>query len=165
MNLLNFVWGLFGVLVICGVAFLFSSNKRKISLRLIISALVFEMLFAWFVLSSQLGNTILQGITDFVNAIISYGNEGIDFVFGGLYTEESGISFVVAFNVLPMIIFFASLVAIAYHLNIMPFIFKYVGGLFSKLFTTTKRESVVAAANIFLGQTESPLWLNHICIK
>ncbi|MGM8366032.1 NupC/NupG family nucleoside CNT transporter [Virgibacillus sp. W0181] len=157
MSLINVIWGLFGVVVICGLAFVFSKNKRKVSPRLIGSALLFEILFAWFVLSTKIGTTILKGISDFVNVIIGYANEGIDFVFGGLYTEESGISFVVAFNVLPMIIFFASLIAILYYLNIMPLIFKYVGGLFSKLFTSTKRESVVAAANIFLGQTESPL--------
>lgn len=122
-----------------------------------LSALGFEIVFAWFVLSTQIGSTILKVFTDVINEIISYANEGIDFVFGGLYTEESGITFVVAFNVLPMIIFFASLIAVLYHLKIMPFIFKYVGGFFAKLFTTTKRESVVAAANIFLGQTESPL--------
>lgn len=157
MDFMNVLWGLLGVLVICGVSYLFSTNKRKVSLRLILSALAFEIVFAWFVLSTKVGTTILLAITDFVNLIIGYADEGIDFVFGGLYTEESGISFVVAFNVLPMIIFFASLIAVAYHLKIMPFIFKYVGGFFSKLFTTTKRESVVAAANIFLGQTESPL--------
>ncbi|MGM8212440.1 NupC/NupG family nucleoside CNT transporter [Virgibacillus sp. W0430] len=157
MNLINVLWGLFGVLVICGIAFIFSSDKRKVSPRLIGSALLFEIVFAWFVLNSKIGTIILKAISDFVNVIISYANEGINFVFGGLYTEESGITFVVAFNVLPMIIFFASLIAILYYLNVMPFIFKYVGGFFSKIFTSTKRESVVAAANIFLGQTESPL--------
>ncbi|ASN06357.1 NupC/NupG family nucleoside CNT transporter [Virgibacillus necropolis] len=157
MSFLNVIWGLFGVFVICGISYLFSNNRKKVSPRLVLSALAFEVIFAWFVLSTKIGSIILKGVTDFVNVIISYANEGINFVFGGLYTEESGISFVVAFNVLPMIIFFASLIAIAYYLNIMPFIFKYVGGLFSKLFTTTKRESIVAAANIFLGQTESPL--------
>ncbi|GAA0433941.1 NupC/NupG family nucleoside CNT transporter [Lentibacillus halophilus] len=157
MSFTNIIWGLFGVLVICGIAYLFSNNRKKVHFRLILSALAFEIVFAWFVLSTGIGQTILQQITDVVNAIINYGEEGIDFVFGGLYTEESGISFVVAFNVLPMIIFFASLVAIAYYLKIMPLIFKYVGGLFSKLFRSSKRESVVASANIFLGQTESPL--------
>lgn len=157
MSILNIAWGLFGIIVICGLAFLFSSNKKKVSFRLVLSALLFEIVFAWFVLATKVGSVILKAITDFVNAIIGYADAGIDFVFGGLYTEESGISFVVAFNVLPMIIFFASLIAIAYHIKLMPLIFKYVGGLFSKLFTTTKRESVVAAANIFLGQTESPL--------
>lgn len=157
MSFTNIIWGLIGIIVICGVAFLFSSDKKNVSLRLIVSALAFEIIFAWFVLSTKIGSTILKGVTDFVNIIIGYADEGIDFVFGGLYTEQSGISFVVAFNVLPMIIFFASLIAVLYHLNVMPFIFKYVGGLFAKLFNTTKRESVVAAANIFLGQTESPL--------
>lgn len=157
MSFINIVWGLFGILIVCGLAFIFSNNKKKVSLRLVLIALAFEIVFAWFVLSTKIGSTILMGISDFVNVIIGYADEGIDFVFGGLYTEESGIQFIVAFNVLPMIIFFASLIAILYHLKIMKFIFKYVGGLFSFLFKTTKRESVVAAANIFVGQTESPL--------
>lgn len=165
MSIANIFWGLFGILVLCGIAVLFSSNRRKISLRVVLSILGFEILFAWFVLSTNIGWKLLMALTNFVNAIIGYADQGIDFVFGGLYTEESGISFVVAFNVLPMIIFFASLIAILYHLKIMPLIFKYVGGMFSKLFKTTKRESVVAAANIFVGQTESPLVVRRYLSK
>lgn len=169
MSFINILWGLFGIIVICGIAFLFSSDKKKVSPRLVLSALLFEIVFAWFVLATKIGSAVLKAVTDFMNAIIGYADAGIDFVFGGLYTEESGISFVVAFNVLPMIIFFASLIAIAYHIKLMPLIFKYVGGLFSKLFTTSKRESVVAAANIFLGQTESPLvvkpYLNKMSVS
>lgn len=156
MSIINVLWGLFGIMVVCGIAFLFSNNKKKINYRLVLIGIGFQITFAWVVLATRLGKRVLEAISDFVNTIIGYANEGIDFVFGGLYTEESGISFVVAFNVLPMIIFFASLIALLYYLRIMPFVFKYIGGFFAKLLSTTKRESVVAAANIFVGQTESP---------
>lgn len=157
MNILNILWGLFGILAIFGVGFLFSNNRKKISIRVILSILVFEIVFAWFVLYTTVGVAILGTMTDFANTIISYGIEGIRFVFGGLYTEQSGINFIVAFDVLPMIVFFGAFIAVLQYLKIMPMIFKYLGGLFSKLFGTSKRESVVAAANIFLAQTESPL--------
>src|SRR5699024_8111129 len=83
-------------------------------------------------------------------------NEGIEFVFGGVLQGE-GIGFVFAFQVLPVIVFFASLIAVLYHLGIMQVIIKWLGGGLSRLLKTSKAESISAAANIFVGQTEAPL--------
>lgn len=92
-----------------------------------------------------------------VNDIISYANEGINFLFGGIFTEQSGITSVFALQVLPIVIFFSSLISVLYYLKIMQFFIKILGGGLSWLLGTRKAESLSAAANIFVGQTEAPL--------
>ncbi|MGL5934832.1 MAG: NupC/NupG family nucleoside CNT transporter, partial [Cetobacterium sp.] len=91
------------------------------------------------------------------NKVIAQANEGIQFVFGGLYGPGTNIGFVFAFNVLPLIVFFGALISVLYHIGLMQLVIKYIGGGISKLLGTKDAESVSAAANIFLGQTEAPL--------
>ncbi|WP_257352135.1 NupC/NupG family nucleoside CNT transporter [Pseudalkalibacillus decolorationis] len=165
MDILNVLWGLLGVVVILGIGFLFSNNKKKIKLRPIVGGLVIQILFAFIVLESEIGKQVFNIFADFANAIIGYGEKGIEFLFGGLYTEESNITFVVAFNVLPQIIFFASLISILYYLGIIQVVIKYLGGGMAKLFGTSKEESTSAAANIFVGHTEAPLVIRPFLSK
>ncbi|WP_019241297.1 MULTISPECIES: NupC/NupG family nucleoside CNT transporter [Bacillus] len=154
---MNYLWGLCGMLCILLIAFLLSNNKRKINKRTVIVGLIVQLSFAFMVLKWSWGRFVLQKLTDVVNAIITYANEGIDFVFGGIYTPESGISFVFAFNVLTVVIFFSALISVLYYLGIMQIVIKYIGGAISKLLGTRKAESFSATANIFVGQTEAPL--------
>lgn len=154
---MNYLWGLLGIACILGIAVLFSTNKRKINYRTVAVALAIQIAFAFIVLKWPLGRAALQKVTDGVNAIIGYANEGINFLVGGLYTPESGITSVFLFNVLLIIVFFSSLISVLYYLGIMQFIIKYIGGALSKLLGTKKAESFSAAANIFVGSTEAPL--------
>lgn len=154
---MNYLWGLLGIACILGIAFLFSNNKRKISIRTVAVALAIQIIFAFIVLKWPLGRAGLQKITDVVNAVISYANEGIDFLVGGIYTPESGITYVFLFNVLGIIIFFSALISVLYYLGIMQIVIKYVGGALSKLLGTKKAETFSATANIFLSMTEAPL--------
>lgn len=154
---MNYLWGLLGIACILGIAFLFSNNKRKISIRTVAVALAIQILFAFIVLKWPLGRAGLQKVTDVVNAVISYANEGIDFLVGGIYTPESGITYVFLFNVLGIIIFFSALISVLYYLGIMQIVIKYVGGALSRLLGTKKAETFSATANIFLSMTEAPL--------
>lgn len=154
---MNYIWGLFGILVILCIAFIFSNNKSKINKRTVLIGLTLQLAFAFIVLKWSLGRFALQKLTDLVNAIITYANEGINFVFGGIYTPESGISFVFAFNVLTVVIFFSALISVLYYIGVMQLIIKYIGGAISKMLGTRKAESFSATANIFVGQTEAPL--------
>jgi CNT family concentrative nucleoside transporter len=88
--------------------------------------------------------------------VISYSEEGIRFLFGGLVGSES-LGFIFAINVLPVIIFFSSLIAVLYHLGIMSVVIRVIGGALQKILGTSRPESMSAAANIFVGQTEAPL--------
>lgn len=154
---MNYLWGLVGILTVLGIAFLLSSNKKKINIRTILTALLIQIAFAFIVLKWPLGRAVLQKVTDGVNAVIGYANEGIDFLVGGLYTPESGVTYVFLFNVLGIIIFFSALISVLYYIGVMQLIVKYIGGALSKLLGTKKAESFSATANIFVGFTEAPL--------
>ncbi|MGV3265696.1 NupC/NupG family nucleoside CNT transporter [Cytobacillus pseudoceanisediminis] len=154
---MNFIWGIFGIIVVLGLAFLLSSNRRAIRLRTVAGGLAIQLIFAFLVLKWEGGRKGLEWLTMKVNDIINYANQGINFLFGGLFTDESGITFVFALQVLPVVIFFSSLISVLYYLRIMQFFIKILGGGLSKLLGTRKAESMSAAANIFVGQTEAPL--------
>lgn len=155
--MLNILWGLAGIVVVLGIAFLLSSAKKSIKPRTILGGLAIQVLFAFIVLKWEVGREALLGLTNLVQSMISYANEGIAFVFGPLGDAENGVGFVFAFQVLVIIIFFSSLISVLYYLGIMQIIIKFIGGGLSKLLGTSKAESVSAAANIFVGQTEAPL--------
>ena len=154
---MQYLWGIMGIIVVMGIAFAFSNNKKRVNFRTVLGGLAIQIFFAFIVLETSWGQNALKGLTEVVNAIINYSNEGITFLFGGLYTEESNIAFIFAFNVLPVVIFFSALISVLYYLKIMQFFIKILGGGLSKLLGTRKAESLSAAANIFVGQTEAPL--------
>ncbi|MEW4308866.1 NupC/NupG family nucleoside CNT transporter [Rossellomorea marisflavi] len=154
---MQYLWGIFGILVVLGIGFLFSSDKKRINYRSVIGGLIIQIIFAFLVLETSWGQSGLKWLTLGINEIINYSNEGINFLFGGLFTKKSGIGYVFAFNVLPVVIFFSALISVLYYLNIMQFFIKIIGGALSKLLGTRKAESLSAAANIFVGQTEAPL--------
>lgn len=161
---MHLLWGMFGIVVILAIAFLFSNKKRSINLRTIIGGLSIQILFAFVVLKWDLGREGLQWFTLGVQHIINYANEGISFLFGSLAnSDEFGTVF--AFHILPIIIFFSSLISVLYYLGIMQGFIKIVGGGLSKLLGTSKSESMSAAANIFVGQTEAPLVVRPFLAK
>jgi concentrative nucleoside transporter, CNT family len=162
---LQYLWGIMGIIVVMGIAFAFSKNKKRVNVRTVLGGLAIQLFFAFIVLKTSWGQDALKGLTEVVNAIINYSNEGITFLFGGLYTEESNIAFIFAFNVLPVVIFFSALISVLYYLKIMQFFIKILGGGLSKLLGTRKAESLSAAANIFVGQTEAPLVVRPFLAK
>ncbi|KAF0823220.1 NupC/NupG family nucleoside CNT transporter [Cytobacillus firmus] len=154
---MSFIWGIFGIVTVLGIAFLLSSNRKAINLRTILGGLAIQFAFAFAVLKWDLGKKALEKLTFAVNDIVSYANEGVNFLFGGLFQEGSGVGFVFAFQVLTVVIFFSSLISVLYYTGIMQIIIKVIGGGLAKLLGTSKAESISAAANIFVGQTEAPL--------
>ncbi|WP_018922356.1 NupC/NupG family nucleoside CNT transporter [Salsuginibacillus kocurii] len=152
---MNILWGLLGIVSVLAIAFLVSARKRNIRPRTILAGLGFQLFFAFIVLGTQVGEDALQGLSLGVANIIDYTNEGIDFLAGDLFDVEEENVF--AFQVLPVIIFFSSLISILYYLGIMQLIIRFIGGILSFILGTSKAESMAAAANIFVGQTEAPL--------
>ncbi|WP_416151939.1 NupC/NupG family nucleoside CNT transporter [Salipaludibacillus sp. HK11] len=153
---MNIIWGLFGVVVVLAIAFLFSNDRKAIKPRTIIGGLAIQFTFAFVVLQWDLGRKVLEEFTFLVNNIIGYTDEGIDFLFGGLF-EAEGVGMIFAFQVLTVVIFFSSLISVLYYLGIMQKIIQFLGGALSKFLGTSKPESISAAGNIFVGQTEAPL--------
>jgi CNT family concentrative nucleoside transporter len=148
--------GLLGIAFLLGMAFLFSSARKSINWRTVIGAFAIQALLGAFILYSKGGINFLNGLTVYVANVISYSEEGIRFLFGGLVGSES-LGFIFAINVLPVIIFFSSLIAVLYHLGIMSVVIRVIGGALQKILGTSRPESMSAAANIFVGQTEAPL--------
>lgn len=155
-NFMDYLWGIIGILVIIGIAIALSSNRKAIKWRIILSGLAVQLLFAFIVLKWEAGREALLWLSEGVQKLVSFANEGVIFVFGGL-ADANNVGFVFAISVLTIIIFFSSLISVLYYLGIMQFIIKVIGGFLSKVLGTTKAESVNAAANIFVGQTEAPL--------
>ncbi len=148
--------GLLGIAFLIGVALLFSSSRKSINWRTVGGAFAIQAALGVFILYSEWGINALNWLTKYVANIISYSNDGISFLFGGLNgNEELGYIFIV--NVLPVIIFFSALISVLYHLGIMSIVIRVLGGALQKVLGTSRPESMSAAANIFVGQTEAPL--------
>lgn len=152
----TFPIGIVGILVILGLAFLLSTNKRAIRLRVVGAAFALQVTIAFIVLRSDIGRRAIEGMSRGVWALLGYAKAGTMTIFGGLASDPTfGSAFV--FSALPVIIFFAALVSILYHLGIMQFVIRWVGGAIEKVIGVSKVEALCAAANIFVGQSESPL--------
>ncbi|MBF7071969.1 NupC/NupG family nucleoside CNT transporter [Glaciecola sp. MH2013] len=148
--------GILGIGFLVGMAFLFSSAKKNINWRTVGGAFAIQAALGAFILYSSWGISFLNGLTQYVANVISYSEDGISFLFGGLNGNES-LGFIFVINVLPVIIFFSSLIAVLYHLGIMSWVIRIIGGALQKMLGTSRPESMSAAANIFVGQTEAPL--------
>jgi len=148
--------GILGIIVILGIAVAFSGNRKAINLRVVGAAFALQAVIAAIVLYWSGGKDAIEKLSFGVLAIIEFANAGIDMVFGPLADKE-GIGFSFAVHVLPIIIFFAALMSVMYHLRIMEWVVKLVGGALHRIIGTGAIESMNAAANIFVGQTEAPL--------
>lgn len=144
-----------GVAVILLIAVLASTNRRKIRLRVVASALGLQVLIGVLVLFLPAGRAFLQSLSNGVTALLGFATAGIEMVFGPLVSEAVGFSF--ALNVLPVIIFFSALMSVLYHIGIMQFVVRWVGAGLHALLACGRVVSLNAAANIFVGQTEAPL--------
>lgn len=149
---MTLLWGLAGVFLLLAIALLFSVDRRRVRIRTVGAALLAQIIFGALVLYWPVGQRALKGASNAVQTVIDSANDGIEFVFGPLLAEYS-----FALQVLPVIIFVAALTSVLFHLGILQWIVKIVGGAFAKLFGTTTTESMNTAANIFLGHTEAPL--------
>ncbi len=148
--------GILGIIVILAIAVAFSSNRKAIHLRVVGSAFALQAVIAALVLFWSGGQKAIEKLSLGVLAVIKFANAGIDMVFGPL-ADVDVVGFSFAFNVLPIIIFFAALMSVLYHLRIMEWLVRIVGGALHKIIGTGAIESMNAAANIFVGQTEAPL--------
>ncbi|MBM4761177.1 NupC/NupG family nucleoside CNT transporter [Bacillus sp. B15-48] len=153
---MDILWGIFGIFIIMLLAFLLSKNKKAINLRTIGGALGIQILFGFIVLKWETGRNIFSKVTAIVQSIIDSSNNGIQFLFGGMFGVE-GMGFIFAFQVLTVIIFFSSLISVLFYLGVMQLLTKIIGGFLSMILGTSKPESMSASANIFVGLTEAPL--------
>ncbi|MBK5910345.1 NupC/NupG family nucleoside CNT transporter [Rhodothalassium salexigens] len=144
-----------GIAVILALAVALSTNRRAIRPRVVLAALGLQVAVAAFVFHVPAGQAMIAALSDGVVALLGYSSAGIHMVFGELATGFAAVNFAV--EVLPIIIFFSSLMAVLYHLRLMQGVVWLMGGAIQRLVGTRPVESLCAAANIFVGQTEAPL--------
>lgn len=150
-----------GMSILLFIGFVFSVNKRKISLRTVGAALLLQVLLGAIMLYVPAGKWLINAIASGVNRVISYSDAGSAFIFGGLVGPKmnelfDGAGFVFAFHVLPAIIFITSLISILYYLGVMRWVINILGYVFQRLMNISKVESFAAVTTIFLGQNELP---------
>ncbi len=157
-------FGLFGIIVILGLSYLMSNNKKAINWRTIISGLLLQLLIAVFVLKTPWGHQIFAYIGHFITKILEFADEGGKFVFGGLINQPlldkvlgAENSFLFAFKVAPTIIFVAALVSMAYHLGIMQRIVAVVARIVYKIMGVSGSEAISNVGSAFVGQVEAQI--------
>ncbi len=172
MDFVSILRGIFGIAVILFIAFLFSNNKKKINWRLVITGLGMQFAFAIFIIKGEyLGSLFaplgwpklfFRWVSSFFVLILNFTTDGATFIFGDLAKSpgtEGSMGFFFAFQVLPTIIFFATLMGVLYHLGIMQRVVQGMAWFMSKFLGTSGAESLSVSANIFVGQTEAPLMI------
>ena len=152
---MQILMSLVGIVSLLALAFLLSDNRKAVNPRTVIGAFAIQAGLGALVLYIPLGQQVLGAVSAGVGDVIGFANQGIGFLFGDLGNFKVG--FIFAVNVLPIIIFFSSLVAVLYYLGVMQQVVKVLGGGMQKLLGTSRTESLSATANIFVGQTEAPL--------
>lgn len=153
---MTLLMSLVGMVTLVAIALIFSYDRKSIRLRTVLGAFAIQAGIGAFVLYVPFGQAVLQAISAGVSQILVYADDGIGFLFGGLANVENS-GFIFAIKVLPVIIFFSSLIAVLYYIGIMQWVIRILGGALQKALGTSRTESLSATANIFVGQTEAPL--------
>jgi concentrative nucleoside transporter, CNT family len=149
--------GLLGIVAFLGIAFLFSSNRRAVPWRLVVTGMILQVVFGLLVLRVDAVRMAVDAVGNFFVKILDFNTAGAEFLFGSLITRKDTFGFLFAFNVLPTIIFFSAFTSLLFYLGILQRIVFVFAWIMTKTMNLSGAESLSASANIFLGQTEAPL--------
>ena len=149
--------GIIGILLIIGLGFLFSRDRKAISWKTVLAGIGIQLVLALLVMKWGLGQQVLGAVSGFIVKIISYTDEGSDFLFGWLVNSADSSKYIFAFRVLPIVIFLSSLFSALYFLKVMPMVVKLFARFLTRIMGVSGAESLAAAANVFMGQTEAPI--------
>ncbi|HET8712295.1 MAG TPA: NupC/NupG family nucleoside CNT transporter [Gemmatimonadales bacterium] len=149
--------GIFGLVVILGIAIAFSRNRRAISWRIVAWGVGLQLVFAIFVLRVPIGQEIFKALGAIITKILNFSYAGSEFVFGEIGKQHSNLGVIFAFQIMPAIIFVSALFAILYYLGVMQAVVKVLAIAMNKVMRASGAESLNVAASIFMGQTEAPL--------
>jgi CNT family concentrative nucleoside transporter len=153
---MDYLRGIIGIAILVAIAFLFSGNKKSINWRLVITGVVLQFLAGFLILRVSFVAQIFSSVSEGFVKFLSFSEEGAEFLFGGL-VDDSSFGFIFAFQVLPTIIFFSTVSAGLYYLGILQKIVFGIAWIMARTMQLSGAESLSAAGNIFLGQTEAPL--------
>ena len=154
--LMRIGFGLFGLAVLLGIAWVFSSNKKAVDWKLVGTGVALQIAFAGFVLLTGWGSKIFEGLGAVFVQLIGFTNEGSKMILGG-FADQDKYGFVFIFHALPTVIFFASFMAVLYHLGVMQWIVKMMALAITRVMKVSGAETTSVCASVFIGQTEAPL--------
>ena len=157
-------FGLFGLAVLIGIVWLFSTNRRAVDWKLVSTGIVLQIAFAALVLLVPGGRQVFDWLSHGFVAILGFVNEGSNFIFGSLMDIET-YGFIFAFQVLPTIIFFSALMGVLYHLGVMQAVVRAMAWAITKVMRVSGAETTSVCASVFIGQTEAPLTVRPYIAK
>lgn len=149
-------FGLFGLAVLIGITWLFSNHKKSVDWKLVVIGIAMQIGFAALVLLVPGGRDVFDALGDGFVRLLGFVNAGSEFIFGSLMNVET-YGFIFAFQVLPTIIFFASLMSVLYHLEVMQMVVRAMAWAITKVMRVSGAETTSVCASVFIGQTEAPL--------
>ena len=154
---MKLVLNLLGIVVVIAFMFAISMNRKAVNVKRIFTTLLAQFIIAGLLVKLPQGRKAIAAVSTGVEKVLSYGSEGIQFVFGSLGDPAASTGFIFAFQTLTNIVFISALVAVLFYTGILGFVVSKIGWVIGKLFKTSEVESFVAVANMFLGQTDSPI--------
>ena len=143
--------------MVLAIMYLISWKKKNISVKMLVKAVIAQFLIAVILVKVPAGRYVVPKVSDAVTSVINCGQDGLSFVFGSLADSTAAAGSVFAIQVLGNIVFLSALVSFLYYIGILGFVVKWIGKAVGKLMGTSEVESFVAVANMFLGQTDSPM--------
>jgi concentrative nucleoside transporter, CNT family len=155
-SFISFLRGLLGIVILIGLGWLFSSNKRAIPWKTVIVGLSLQIALAVSILNVPLIRWVFEFFGKIFIVILDFTKEGTNFLFAG-FLDVDKFGYIFAFQVLPTIIFFSALTSVLFYFGVIQIVVKGLAYVFSRLMGLSGAEALSVAGNIFLGQTESPL--------
>lgn len=154
---MQFIYSIIGILLVLGIVYSISFNRKSVSLSLIGKALIVQFIIALILVRIPLGQQVVSVVSTGVTKVINCGQAGLNFVFGSLADSGAKTGFIFAIQTLGNIVFLSALVSLLYYVGILGFVVKWIGKGVGKIMKSSEVESFVAVANMFLGQTDSPI--------
>lgn len=154
---MQFIYSIIGILLVLGIVYAISFNRKSVSLSLIGKALIVQFIIALILVRIPLGQQVVSVVSTGVTKVINCGQAGLNFVFGSLADSGAKTGFIFAIQTLGNIVFLSDLVSLLYYVGILGFVVKWIGKGVGKIMKSSEVESFVAVANMFLGQTDSPI--------
>ncbi|HGD6893416.1 TPA: NupC/NupG family nucleoside CNT transporter [Streptococcus agalactiae] len=154
---MQFIYSIIGILLVLGIVYAISFNRKSVSLSLIGKALIVQFIIALILVRILLGQQVVSVVSTGVTKVINCGQAGLNFVFGSLADSGAKTGFIFAIQTLGNIVFLSALVSLLYYVGILGFVVKWIGKGVGKIMKSSEVESFVAVANMFLGQTDSPI--------
>lgn len=151
---------LLGIVLILILLYFYSSDRKKIKFSVIFKGLLLQFILALILVKFPLGRAAVSKVSDIVTEVLSYGEAGLEFVFGSLGVVAEPLGFIFAIQVLASIVFTSTLIATLHYIGILGFTVKIIGKIIGKFLGTSKVETFVAVANMFLGHTDCPILIN-----